>query len=68
MKDLKEKAYFYFNHKISVHIKTHNLKYYSGLILEISDSHIILKDRYLDTVFLPFSEIWTMEKFKGEEE
>ena len=59
-----EKAKFFFDRKIKIHITTYNGSWYNGLILELSNKHLILNDRIVGETFVLFSDIKTLEKFK----
>jgi len=58
------KAQFYFDKKITVHVETYDDKFYNGLILEISKEFIVLNDRVLREIPIPFSNIKELERFR----
>lgn len=63
-----EKIEFYQDNKIKIHIETRDLQFYNGLIIEHSDKHLIILDRYVGQVFIYFQEITSFEKFKEAKE
>lgn len=65
-KDIYEKALFYFNKKVIVHISFDLLadkSFYNGLIIEISEDRLIIKDRKLGETFVHLSEIKSIEPY-----
>ena len=65
---MNERLNFYFKNKITVHIVNNNEQFYNGLIIEISDKHLILLDRVLGEVFIDYREIKIIEPYKKNEE
>ena len=61
------KTTFYFEKQIAIHIETSNDKFYNGLIINISKEMIILNDRVLGEIPIPFSEIKVLERFMSKE-
>ena len=59
-------ANFLFEKKITAHIDTKDLDFYNGLILEINNNFIVINDRFLGDTPIAFSEIKSIEKFRGE--
>jgi|TARA_R100000750_G_scaffold62840_1_gene58457 hypothetical protein len=66
--NIKDKAKFFFDRKIIIHITTHKDSWYNGLILEISNNHLILNDKVHGESFILFEEIKTIDKYKEKEE
>lgn len=64
----REKAEFYLSRKTNIHIKKENGQFYNGLIIECSDTHLIILDRVLGEIFVSFSEIKKVEPYKTEGE
>ena len=64
----KDKINFYLEKKTKVHIETKDKRFYNGILLECSDEHIILVDRYAGEMFFPLSEITLIELYKEEGE
>jgi len=62
--DLSDKANFYLDKKISVHIETYNDRFYNGILLEVGNKHLILHDRKIGEIFINFGEIRIFEKDK----
>ena len=65
MNEMKKKAQFYFENKITIHIDTKDKQFYNGLIIEISETSLIINDRVLGEVYVSFYEIESLEKFRG---
>ena len=65
-KDLKAK--FYLENKYNVHIETSNNKFYNGFITKVYDESIVLNDRVLGEILIPFIEIESIDKFIDKEE
>jgi len=63
---LKEKIKFFFEHKITTHIDTINNSFFNGLIIECSDSLIILNDRVDGETPILISEIKNIQRFQGK--
>ena len=65
----KEKAQFYFENKITVHIKLDDrFDFFNGLITEISDNSLIINDRVDGETPVSFSEIKKITRFREKEE
>lgn len=65
---MKEKAWFFFEHKISAHIDTLSNSFYNGMIIKCSENILIINDRVLGETPIAFSEIKSIEKFREAEE
>lgn len=66
--ELKRRIELFFEKKINVHIDTFDGKYYNGLILELGSDFIFMQERVLGNTFILFSQIETLEPYKGREE
>lgn len=66
--ELTKRANFYFENKTTVHIETNQRRFHNGLIIEISQDHILLLDKFAGEIILFFSEIIILEKYKPKEE
>jgi len=64
MNEMKQKAKFFFEHKTTIHIDTSNGSFYNGLIIELSDSLLIIHDRIVGETPILISEIKILEKFR----
>jgi hypothetical protein len=65
MFELKRRAELFFEHKINVHIDTFDGKYYNGLILELGTDFLFVHERVIGRTFVLFSQIKTLEPYKG---
>ena len=65
--EVNEIATFLFNNRITTHIDTKDGGFYNGLLIELHETFIVINDRMLGLVPIPFSEIETIEKFRGKE-
>lgn len=63
--ELKRRAELFFEKKINVHIDTFDKTYYNGLILEIGSDFLFMHERVLGKTFVLFSQIETLEAYKG---
>jgi len=52
-----ERALIFFNRKILVHVSTINNVFYNGIIVEISKSFFIIKDKFEGDKFILFNEL-----------
>jgi len=60
---IREKANFYYSKKTIVHIEKQGKDWFNGIILEVSDKHLILLDRVVKEVFITFDEIVKLEPY-----
>lgn len=63
--ELKDKAKFLFDRKIITHVDTKDRSYYNGLIIELHETFIVLLDRVLGETPISFSEIKSIDRYKG---
>lgn len=61
---IREKIEFFLTNKITVHLEQENGQFYNGLILECSDKHLIILDRYVGKAFVYYSNITKLEPYK----
>jgi len=64
MNEMKRKAKFFFENKITIHIDTSNRRFYNGLIIEFHEDFILVNDRILGETPIYFSEISFIERFR----
>ena len=62
----KEKAKFYFDKKISVHVDLFSGSFYNGLIMEFGDDSFIVNDRIEGETPISFHEIKFIDRFRGK--
>ena len=63
--ELKRRAELFLEKKIQIHIDTFDKTYYNGLILEIGSDFLFIYERVLGKTFVLFSQIETLEPYKG---
>jgi len=62
-----QKAIFFFERKITIHVSCEKGNFYNGLIIEIhGEEYLLINDRVLGETPVYFSEITTLERFKEE--
>lgn len=59
-----DKANFYLDKSISVHIQTKSGIFYNGLIISIDENSIILQDLKLGESYISFNEIKDIQPYK----
>jgi hypothetical protein len=64
IKIIKEKAKFYLDKNIIVHIVTFDNRFYSGFLVDVSDNRLILLDKKFGEMFLLLEEIKGIEPYK----
>jgi hypothetical protein len=63
--ELLQLANFFFEKRITVHIKTEGDSFYNGLIIEIvGEDYILINDRMLGETPVAFSQIKRLERFR----
>lgn len=65
LNDLIEKAKFYFDKQVTIHIDTIDNRFFNGIITQFSEKHIVVNDRVLGETLIFFSEIKVFERFVG---
>lgn len=65
LNELIEKAKFYFEKQVTIHIDTIDNRFFNGIITQISEKHIVVNDRVLGETIIFFSEIKVFERFVG---
>lgn len=65
MNETNEKAKFFFDKKVTIHVDTNSGRFYNGLIIEIHENFILVNDRMLGETPVYFSEIKNLERFRG---
>ena len=68
LNETKRRLELFFKNKIQIHIDTTDGRYYNGLILEIGSDFILLHERVVGNTFVLFSQIETLEPYKGRGE
>lgn len=68
MNELIQIAQFLFEKRITTHIDTKNNDFFNGLIIEFNETFIVINDRMLGLTPIAFSDIKTIERFRGKEE
>lgn len=64
--ELKDKAKFLFDNKITINITTKDRKFYNGLIIELHETLVVINDRVLGLTPIAFSEIKYLGRFIGK--
>jgi len=59
---------FLFDKRITTHIDTKDEKFYNGLIIEVHETFLVIRDRFLGATPIAISEIKTIERFRGMKE
>lgn len=60
-KKMYEKATFYAAKGIAVHISLFSKKFYNGILIEVNDLRIIIKDEVLGETYVPIDDIYDIE-------
>ena len=66
MNEMKDVAKFLFENKITIHVDKKDQDFYNGLIIELHETFIVVNDRMIGETPIAFSEIESIEKFRGE--
>jgi len=66
--EIRDKAQFFFNKNITVHATNLEGSFFNGLILEIHDTMIVIKDRLFGETPISFSNIKKIERFRFKKE
>jgi len=67
MNEMNELVQFLFDNKITTHVDTKDGGFFNGLIIELHKTFIVLHDRVLGETPIAFSEIKTIERFRGKD-
>ena len=65
MNEMIDVAKFLFKNKITAHIDTKDKDFYNGLIIEMHETFLVIKDRVIGLTPISFSNVDVIEKFRG---
>ena len=64
--EIKDKAKFLFDKRITTHVDTKDNSFINGLIIELHETFVVINDRVHGLTPISFSEIDKINKFRGE--